>query len=61
MQNIPVAVKQRIEQEWQDLSVRYPQWLNAILDDELYYTVTLTIVCACSFCVGLAIGWLKTL
>jgi len=34
----------------------YPQWLISILDDELYYALTLILMCAMSFDIGLVIG-----
>ena len=53
-------IQKRIREEWQDLDVQYPGWLYTILDNELYYTATLLVVCANAFGVGLLIGWILT-
>ena len=48
----------RLIQEWQDLTVTYPQWLTRIVMDELYYAVTLALVCTACFVMGLAVGFI---
>ena len=37
------------------------QLLLTILDDELYYTVALTVMSVGAFGIGLCIGWILTL
>ena len=46
----------RVNQEWKDLSVTYPQWVSTLVLDELYYILTMTLVCATSFAMGAIIG-----
>ena len=46
----------RLILEWQDLSITYPQWLTRVVMDELYYTVTLVVVCVVCFAVGMITG-----
>jgi hypothetical protein len=46
----------RVKEEWQDLYIPYPQWLTGIVMDEVYYTATMTLVCATCFAVGMIIG-----
>ena len=47
----------RLIQEWQDLTVTYPQWLTHIVMSEFYYTLTVIAVCAAAFVMGLAMGF----
>jgi len=47
---------QRLAQEWQDLSVTYPQWLCTLVMDEFNYTATLVVLCIACFAVGMIIG-----
>jgi hypothetical protein len=47
----------RLNAEWQDLHIPYPVWLTTIVMDELYYAVTLALVCTACFAVGLAVGF----
>lgn len=61
MQNIPMAIERRLRAEWLDFDVSYPHWLRSILDDELYYMITLITICANSFAIGLVLGWLLTI
>lgn len=61
MQNIPMAITERLRAEYEDFDVTVPDWLYIILDDELNYTVTLTVISVCAFDVGLCIGWICTL
>ncbi len=56
-----MVLRTRLILEWQDLSITYPLWLTTIVMDELYYTVTLVVVCVACFAVGLAIGIVLTL
>ena len=51
----------RLILEWQDLSITYPVWLTRIVLDELYYTVTLVVVCVVCFAVGLITGMVWTM
>ena len=51
----------RVNQEWQDLDVAYPEWLTHVVMDETYYITTMTLVCATCFAVGLVIGTVWTL
>jgi hypothetical protein len=51
----------RLILEWQDLSITYPLWLTHIVMDELYYVVTILVVSANCFVVGLALGFIVTL
>ena len=46
----------RLNAEWQDLSITYPQWLTHIVMDEVYYVTTMILVCATCFAVGMIIG-----
>ena len=61
MQMFQLAITERLRAEYTDFDVSYPTWLYTILDDELYYTVTLTVISVCAFGVGLCIGWICTL
>ena len=61
MQNIPMAITERLRAEYEDFDVTVPDWLLIILMDDLYYTITLITVCANSFAIGLVVGWLATL
>ena len=56
-----MVVESRLHQEWQELEVDYPKWLKTLVDDDLYYTVTLITMCICSFGLGLLFGWMLTL
>ena len=47
--------------EWQALSITYPLWLTRVVMDELYYTVTLVVVCVVCFAVGLITGTVWTM
>jgi hypothetical protein len=60
MQNIPMAITERLRAEYEDFDVTVPDWLYTILDDELYYAVTLTVISVCAFGIGLCIGWIAT-
>jgi len=60
MQNIPMAITERLRAEYEDFDVTVPDWLYIILDDELYYAVTLTVISVGSFGIGLCIGWIAT-
>ena len=50
----------RVTQEWQDLTITYPQWLRAIVLDELYYVTTLVVMSLACFAVGMIIGTVVT-
>ena len=51
----------RLNAEWQDLHVQYPEWLTRIVMDEFYYVVTLVVMSLACFAVGLIIGIVHTL
>ena len=51
-------LRTRLIQEWQDLHIQYPLWLTRIVMDELYYAVTLALVCTACFVMGLAVGFI---
>ena len=51
----------RLNAEWQDLHVHYPEWLTRIVLDEFDYVIALVVVCACCFAVGLITGTVLTL
>lgn len=53
-------INKRIHKEWQSLHIEYPQWLIDLIDDDLNYVVTVIIVSAGSFVLGLGIGWIAT-
>ena len=50
-------LRTRLNAEWQDLTVTYPQWLTRIVMSEFYYTLTVIAVCAAAFVMGLAMGF----
>jgi hypothetical protein len=54
-------LRTRVIQEWQDLIVTYPSWLMRILEDNMYYTASVIVVCVNAFAVGLAIGFIMSL
>ena len=60
MQNIPMAITERLRAEYEDFDVTVPDWLYIILDDDVYYIVTVIVLCANSFGLGLCIGWIAT-
>ena len=51
----------RLNAEWQDLHVQYPEWLTRIVMDEFYYVTTLVVMSLACFAVGLIIGIVHTL
>ena len=51
----------RLNAEWQDLHVQYPEWLTRIVMDELYYVTTLVVMSLACFAVGLITGTVLTL
>ena len=51
-----LTLRTRLKEEWQDLSITYPLWLATLVLDELYYVVTILVVSANCFAVGLIIG-----
>ena len=55
------VLRTRLILEWQDLSITYPLWLHTLVMDELYYVVTILVVSANCFVVGLALGFIVTL
>jgi hypothetical protein len=46
----------RVTQEWQDLTVTYPEWVSTLVMDEVYYITTMILVCATCFAVGMITG-----
>lgn len=61
MQTLINLAEDRIRAELTDFELAVPNGLKRVLLDDLYYTATLLAVCADSFVIGLAIGWLATL
>jgi len=55
------VLRTRLNAEWQDLHVQYPEWLTRIVLDETYYAVTMIAVCANCFVMGLVIGFIVAL
>ena len=51
----------RVNQEWQDLTVTYPQWLHTLVMDEVYYTATLVAMSLVSFGMGMIMGFIVVL
>ena len=51
----------RLNAEWQDFDISYPQWLRTIVLDEVYYVVTLVVMSLACFAVGMIIGIVHTL
>ena len=47
---------QRLNAEWKDLHVTYPQWLTHVVMDDVYYVTTLVVTCIACFAVGMIIG-----
>jgi hypothetical protein len=60
MQKLQLAITERLRAEYTDFDVALPDWLYIILMDELYYTVTLTVISVGAFGIGLCIGWIAT-
>ena len=60
MQMFQLVITQRLRAELNDFDVSYPNWLTRILDDDVYYIVTVIVLCANSFGLGLCIGWIAT-
>ena len=50
------VLRTRLNAEWQDLDIQYPEWLTRIVLDETYYAVTMTLVCATGFAMGMIMG-----
>ena len=46
----------RLNAEWQDFDISYPQWLRTIVLDEFYYITTLVVMSLACFAVGMIIG-----
>ena len=51
----------RLNAEWQDFDISYPQWLRTIVLDEFYYVTTLVVMSLACFAMGLIIGIVHTL
>ena len=51
----------RLNAEWQDLHVQYPEWLTQVVMDEFYYVVTLVVMSLACFAVGMIMGFIVTL
>ena len=54
-------LRTRLNAEWQELDVAYPQWLRTIVLDEFYYVVTLVVMSLACFAVGMIIGIVWTI
>ena len=50
----------RLNAEWQDFDISYPQWLRTIVLDELYYITTLVVMSLACFAMGMIIGIVVT-
>ena len=50
----------RLNAEWQDLDVAYPEWLTRIVLDEFYYVTTLVVMSLTCFAVGMITGIIVT-
>ena len=50
------VLRTRLNAEWQDLHVQYPEWLTRIVMDELYYVTALVVACVTCFAVGMIVG-----
>ena len=61
MQNLRKLAEDRALAELADFELTVPNWLETIIDDDVYYTITLATVSADSFAIGLCLGWLLTL
>lgn len=61
MQNIPMAITQRLHAEYDDFDVTVPEWLYIMLMDDVYYTVSVIVISINSFGLGLLLGWICTL
>ena len=46
----------RLNAEWQDLHVQYPEWLTRIVMDEFDYVTALVVACVTCFAVGMIVG-----
>ena len=55
------VLRTRLNAEWQDLHVTYPQWLTHVVLDELYYVTTLVVMSLACFAVGMIIGIVWTM
>jgi hypothetical protein len=51
-------LRTRLNAEWQDLHIQYPEWLTRVVMSELYYITALVLVCTACFAVGLAVGFI---
>ena len=49
-------LRTRVNQEWQDLHVAYPEWLTRVVMNTTGYILALVLACVASFAVGLIIG-----
>ena len=61
MQIFQLMITERLRAEYNDFELDYPKWLTRILDDDVYYAVTVIVLCANSFGLGLLSGWILTL
>ena len=55
------VLRTRLNAEWQDSHISYPQWLRTIVLDEFYYVTTLVVMSLACFAVGMIIGTVLTL
>jgi hypothetical protein len=61
MQIFQLMITERLRAELNDFDVSYPNWLTRILDDDVYYIVTVIVLCANSFGLGMVLGGILTL
>ena len=50
----------RLNAEWQDFDISYPQWLTRIVLDEFYYVTTLVVMSLACFAMGMITGIIVT-
>ena len=51
----------RLNAEWQDLHIQYPEWLTRVVMDEFYYVTTLVVMSLACFAVGMIMGFIVVL
>ena len=54
------VLRTRLNAEWQDLHVQYPEWLTRIVMDEFYYVTTLVVMSLACFAMGMITGIIVT-
>ena len=54
------VLRTRLNAEWLDLHVQYPEWLTRIVMDEFYYVTTLVVMSLACFAMGMITGIIVT-